>query len=113
MRSMPWFPPALIARVCPTKKPCAGSLKRAEPSSTPLLSGLSSPLRRRKCPLSSPPPGHRFPQPCRHLDLSLHWREVGPEAGIYPNEISIVSPLFLHPIFTLTRWDEPDWPSHD
>jgi hypothetical protein len=25
----------------------------------------------------------------------------------------MVSLLFFAPIFTLTRWDEPDWPLHD
>src|SRR6267378_8046675 len=112
MPSTPWFPRARIARACPTRRLSAGSAKLAELSSTLPSCGLSSPSRRRKCPLSLPPPARRFPQPCRTLTQPLlAWGGVEP--SVYLTGFSMVFPLFFAPIFTLTRWDEPDWPSQD
>src|SRR5882724_8874239 len=67
MRSTPWFLPAPIAKACPTKRLCGGSMSQVVLSLTLLSSGLSSLSRKRKCPPSSPPPALRFPQPCKPL----------------------------------------------
>src|SRR6266850_598635 len=107
MRSTPWFLPAPIAKACPTKRLCGGSMSQVVLSLTLLSSRPFSPSRKPKCPQSSPPPAHRFPQPCRHIAITPVQRSggVGSEearqatlkSGIYPNEFSIVSPLFFLP----------------
>src|SRR6202158_402728 len=64
MPSMRWFPPALIERACPTKRPCAGSMRQGVLSLTLLSSNPSSPSRKRKCPRSSLLPAPQFHPPC-------------------------------------------------
>src|SRR5713226_9586411 len=83
MPLMPWFLLARIARACHTKRLCAASPRQVAPSLILSSSSLSSPLRRQRCPRSSPPPAHLSHQLYRSRYLSPEKRSRVPDSPAF------------------------------